>query len=1310
MRDSYFYLKSVSAQFSMIAEEKPRAVAIVDGDGHAIDYGTLNSRAKLLAASLQQRGVEIEDSIGLLLDRSIELYIGMLAIHKCGACYVPLDPTWPGKRHEFIVADTKCKIILTTSKQPIPPFLKDKTILLDQFDWTSALPSKTVFPELDLDSIAYILYTSGSTGTPKGVEVQHDGLANFVLWQNTIFPHTGEYRMTQAARPSFDASCSEIWPAFCCGATLYIIPESLLLHISELAYWLFDKKIDECFLPTPLAELLMENGMPPHSSLKLLRTGGERLMGKPPKGFPAPILNEYGPTECSIVSTYSIYYPGDSREPLPDIGVAIQDMAVHILDEDLQPLPVGKPGEICISGIGLARGYHNRPDLDAVAFVKNPKNPSERLYRTGDIGIQTYEDRFDFVDRKDFQVKLRGQRIELGEIEKVILSHPDVKKSIALMRESKSGGKYIAVYITVKDNRTDIKEELLKLSQESLPEYMIPSTISVLESFPLTERGKVDRDAFPEPDQDETKWEAPKGNVEKKLSILWQKQLNSSPPGREDHFFRLGGDSLSAAILSVRIGEEFNFDSCAELLFEYPKLMDLAAFVEKKAGTGTKIGLSREKEDAARMLFPATSYQVAQWKLQTYSDAGNLNNIVMMIHIRGNVDLIRFQQVLTRIVQNNAAFRSGFSWNGKHLMQRVMPELSVEMPFHNWVAKSSTLQQQLLKQELGVQQNRCFNLDSPPLFYAKLIQIEDQRYEFIFTVCHLIFDGWSGALFLTELRDNYDRLASHLPLLDKAQELPDYPDFAIQHQKMLHSGFFTEGLAAWEKMLESFTPMPKLPFEHADSEINYNAAGRYQMTIPEGLCSRLRAFAENSGSTLFTLLQAVLQIQLHKYTGAVDIVTGTAVANRRIRNSENMIGMFINSLPVRHHCNPEKSFNSFFESFHYTIMQCKKYSDVPLDLIVDHLNISSKKTPLFTVSLLLQNLPWPENDSAKLEMGYDEYGSGIAKTDITLVMEERGKTLDCHVEFREALFSQNVIEEFCAGFLTLATTLLDAPEIPITTLSCPSPMGTRPGAYVLGDTGVVPACGDVLLKSGFYIHGVLSSDPIVLDWAKKERIPCESLTGKTLQAVLTRIPFDYLFSIINGCILKENILKLPRKMAINYHDSPLPRYAGLNACSWAVVNGEKTHGITWHRMNEKIDAGEILKQRIFPVPVNATATQLSLKCSEECVAAFSELAEELFNGTQTLTVPDRSQYTCFPSSRRPFAGGMMDWRKTSEELCALVRGLVFELYDNELTCPKFVYHGTLIIVGDAQVVDSKKNHAPGIITERGDQTITVSSG
>ena len=1296
-------MKTVVELFSSVAKARPDVIAVVDGR-RTITYGELNRRAIVLASEFIKRGLKKESTVGLFLDRSTELYLGMLAAHKAGCAYVPFDPSWPPKRHEFIAEETDCAVLLTIGAlaHEIPSVMEGRSIILDAFDWNGDADEK-LFPTPDVNRLAYILYTSGSTGTPKGVEIEHAGLSNFVSWQNNNFPYPGPFRTTQSAKPGFDASCSEIWPAFCRGNTLYVTPEEIIAAPSALAAWLTEHRIFECFLPTPLAEMLMDHGMPSDSSLKILRSGGDRLTRKPPADFPAVLINEYGPSECTIVSSSSFYSPGESETTPPDIGHPLPNYHIYIMDDDSNILPDGEIGEICIGGIGVFRGYRKRPDLDAKSLSMNPHKPGERVYNSGDLGRRKYDGRLEFIGRRDFQVKIRGLRIELGEIEEVLASRSEVKKCVASVRTSASGSRRIAAYITVNNRSPGLTDKLAELAKSSLPAYMIPSDIIVLDSIPLTTNGKVDRNALPEPEKKSDAHVEPETETEKRLARMWLKMLKCSRVGRNDNFLHLGGDSLQASILALKIGGIFDFECSAGNVFDHPTLKRMAAFIDGQSGSG--LNTLPVSTGTDRSHFPATSFQTELWRLQRFNGMDNMNNIVVTLHLVGDLDASTFIHGVHRVVARHQSLRSYFEVDGTVLFQTVANSIDFDIPREDLSGRSEEERAEILGHIISEHQDHCFDLSRPPLFKSQLIKITENGYEFLFTISHLIFDGWSNALFLDELRNI--TISNDIPKDEPTRR--DYADFAWHHQQQLTSRAFTKRLRVWQEMLKDFHKMPSLPFEHETKQTKKERlrGERLHFTIPDKFTGRLKVFAKENDTTLFAVLQGILQILLHKYTGVNDIVTGSAFANRSHGNTGDMIGLFINSLPLRHTVNAHEGFRSFIDTFKHTVNACIEYSDVPLGMILDGMNLHGEGFPIFPVSLILQNLDWPDNENGAFKITYDEHGSGIAKTDITFILEERSRELFGMIEYRTSAFTRESVLAMIRSYMDLAKSLLGAPDTALSSIPCHVPSSFGPTCFVIGDTGLVPACCEVLLAKDFHIFGVFSEDRQVLNWAEKHRIPCHPPGKEPFRSVLKRVPFDFLFSIVNSHVIPEDVISLPRKDAVNYHDAFLPRYAGLNASAWAVINREKRHGITWHSVVKEMDAGDIYIQREIPVAEDETAVQLSLKCSEACPATLEKLAQRLLENKLDRTAQDPSQRTCYAMNDRPFAGAVLDFNKRTEDISALVRGLDFGDYDNDLATPKFIHSGTVCYFKKMRTMDQEGPAAPGTVTASDGTGISV---
>lgn len=572
----------IHEQFDRLVQEHPKDLVIVAGK-ETLTFQELNSRANQLARYLQRVGVQPDSIIGIYMDRSIEFVVSILGIWKAGAAFLPLDPIYPKERISFILEDTKVPIILT--KKDMARFLpahQAKVISLDR-DWKKIKKenSKTMASTVGLDHLAYVIYTSGSTGKPKGVLLHHRGVANIIQEQKKLYGISSNDRVLQYASLGFDASVSEFVMGLGCGARLYLKQENLLLG-SELFDVLQEHEITVgTFSPAALAS--MPVGDLPH--LRVMIVAGDvctkEVAEKWLRG--RRLFNCYGPTEATIWATY---YECKGLEQNPPIGRPIQNTQLFILNQKQQLVPTGVPGELCIGGEGLARGYINRPDLTQERFILHPFRSGKRLYRTGDLVRYLPDGNIEFLGRIDKQVKIRGNRIELGEIENVLMEYSDVKEVAVLAREDQPGVKQLIAYLVLENTETFVLKSLRDSIKETLPAFMIPSAFVILENLPLTASGKVDQHALLTLDATnlviEKQYVAPRTPTEKKLVEIWSKVLKAERVGIHDDFFELGGHSLTALQVVNRIRDEFQIKMQLQDLFTTPTIDQLALAMVKE--------------------------------------------------------------------------------------------------------------------------------------------------------------------------------------------------------------------------------------------------------------------------------------------------------------------------------------------------------------------------------------------------------------------------------------------------------------------------------------------------------------------------------------------------------------------------------------------------------------------------------------------------------------------------------------------------------------------------------------------------------
>jgi amino acid adenylation domain-containing protein len=588
------------------AATMPDAVAVVAGTD-LITYQELDARANRLGNYLRLQGVGPDVVVGLCLERSIDVVVGALAVLKAGGAYLPLDPAHPAERLHFMLADAQVPVLVT--RQGIADQLIAgawRTVCVDTDRAAiAAQPAQAPESTVHAGTLAYVIYTSGSTGEPKGVELTHGGLLNLVFWHRDAFAVTPTDRATQIASLAFDAAVWELWPYLTAGASISVPDEETRLSPELLRDWLVARGVTLCFLPTPLAEIAITLEWPVTTALRAMLTGGDRLHNYPPATLPFALINNYGPAEGTVVATSGRVLPTEAPHSLPSIGRPIANTQVSILDEALQPAPVGMEGELYIGGIGVARGYHNRPALTAERFIPNPfdATPGSRLYKTGDLARYLPDGSIDFIGRSDGQVKIRGNRIEIGEIITVLNRHPAVRASHVAAREHRAGDMRLVAYVVPASGYEPTADDLHGFLRTHLPEYMVPAAFVRIEALPVTPNGKIDPAALPEPDAANSMWEAsdngPRTAIEGRIAEIVATVLGLPRVGMDDDFFLLGGHSLLGIQLISRIRDTFAVELPLLSLFEAPTVAELSDKVEQLIVANLE---AMSEEEAQRIL------------------------------------------------------------------------------------------------------------------------------------------------------------------------------------------------------------------------------------------------------------------------------------------------------------------------------------------------------------------------------------------------------------------------------------------------------------------------------------------------------------------------------------------------------------------------------------------------------------------------------------------------------------------------------------------------------------------------------------
>nr|AWI62626.1 nonribosomal peptide synthetase [Cystobacter sp.] len=831
-------LSAVEAQ----ARLRPDTLA-VEGSGGRLTYRELEARAEGLARELRGLGIGREAPVAICLERSWALPVAMLGILKAGGAYVPLDPILPRARLETMISACGATVVITEeglrsriSGSGARLLCLERLAAASPLDSEAAPSRGLVHPE----SRAYVIYTSGSTGEPKGVEISHEGLANLVAWHHRAYRVTPEDRATLVAGPAFDASTWEIWPYLTAGASLHIVEDAVRDEPAGLVQWLAARRITLSFLPTPLAELVLNESWPGDSSLRALLTGGDKLRRGLAEGQHFELVNHYGPTEDSVVTTCGPV--GLSRSEPPPIGRPIDNHEVFLLDGALRPVPVGVPGELCIGGRGLARGYLNRPELTAEKFVPHPFSqvPGARLYRTGDLARFRPDGTIEFLGRLDHQVKIRGFRIEVGEIEARLLQHPDVREAAVLARDE-GGSRRLVAYVVPRRQPGPSLAELRPFLEERLAAYMVPAALVVLEALPLTPNGKVDRRALPAPAWSGTEegGAASSSEVEAALARLWAEVLGLERVRPEDNFFELGGDSiLSIQLVSRARAEGLHFT--VRQIFQHQTLAQLASVARRAS--------QDEQEQAPRTgELPLTPIQ--HWFFEGRFELNHFNQAVLL-ELRESPDPVLLEQALRRLMEHHDALRLRFErrddgWHqlatapGASLaLERVdlrgLPEAEVRAAIEE---KGGGLQASLRLEEGQLVRCVLFESDAAP------------RARLLLVIHHLAVDGVSWRILVEDLVSSYARL--------RRGETPRLPPKSTS-------------FGHWAERLVSFARSGALEAEK-DFWLTRGGAGPLPVELPGGRDANTVASAARVQATLgASETQQLLQGALQAYRTRVD--------------------------------------------------------------------------------------------------------------------------------------------------------------------------------------------------------------------------------------------------------------------------------------------------------------------------------------------------------------------------------------------------------------------------------------------------------
>jgi len=1022
------------------AAARPEALAVA-WDGGSLSYGELNARANRLARHLRGLGVGPEVPVGVLARRSPEMLVAILAVLKAGGCYLPLDPAYPEERLATTLADAGALLLLSTAELTAArPSLALPAFLLDEH-WESlaGLSETDLEPLAAPCHLAYVIYTSGSTGRPKGVEVEHRGLSNLVDWHRRAYGVSPADRATRLAGSAFDASVWEVWPYLASGASLHIPSDELLLSPPELARWLAREEITLCFLPTPLAEAVLEEPWPEGSRLRALLTGGDRLHRGPSPEHPFGLYNHYGPTENSVVTTWCRVVPGEAG--LPPIGRAIDGVETRVMGPDLLPVADGEEGELWTGGASLARGYRGRPELTSERFVPDPfaAEPGARLYRTGDLVRTRPDGDLDFVGRIDFQVKVRGFRIELGEIEAALRRHPDVREGVVLAREDGRGGKRLVGYVVPRESGERLTAELEAFLGRSLPEYMVPAAWVVLETLPLTPNGKVDRAALPEPERETAGGTSPRTEREAALAAVFAEVLGLERVGVEEDFFALGGHSLQATRVASRLRSRLGVELSPAALFAHPTVESLARALAAADGGGLEIRPLPRAGEVSEL--PLSFAQQRLWVAERWSPEPALYNTPFALVLSGPLDVPALRRSVVEIVARHETLRSRFREVDGRPVLEVLRHREAELPLCDLSALPAGAREAEAERISAQEAHRPFDLERGSLLRTVLLRLAAEEHRLLALMHHIVSDDWSISVLARELAALYGAFSRSLP-----SPLPplavQYGDFAAWQRQWLSGEVLERQLGWWRETLAPPLPVLDLPTDHPRPAFQTFRGARLRRAVPRERLEALAGVGRRAEASLFMVLLAAVDALLARSSGSEDVMVGAPIANRHRVEVEELIGFFVNTLVLRSRVEGDAGFLDLLGAVRSTLLGAYERQDLPFERLVEELapDRDLSRGPLVDVMVVLANaLSLPGRLGPDLRLEVRELEVGVAKMDLSLFLEEGPEGLSVIWEYNTGLFDRSTVERMAGHLETLLEGIAESPETAVGDLPLLSP-------------------------------------------------------------------------------------------------------------------------------------------------------------------------------------------------------------------------------------------------------------------------------
>lgn len=1036
--------QSVYQCFEMSAAEYPQQVAISSLE-KSFTYSEVRREAETISQHLITLGVQIDEPIGIYLNSSHSFIIAMLGILRAGGVYVPLDPQLPNDRLKFMATDLNLKYVLSDGRPKSRSLFADicKVINVNKVKPQSLEDSPVDVPGSHL---ACIYFTSGSSGEPKGVGITHENLLQLVV-RNPFLQLSAAEVILQMTPLGFDPSSIEIWGTLLHGGRL-VIDEGARGDIIRIREIVKQQKVTSLILPTGFFHQIVDWDPEAFCGVNQVVVGGDvlspfRVRKVLETNRQMTVINAYGPTEAGTVSSYHMRNAKDVLDPIP-IGFVTPGAVVRVVNEKLESLPNGEAGELCVGGNGLCREYINRPELNKTHFFTD--SAGVRFYRTGDKIALNSRGMLEFYGRIDEQVKIRGYRVELGEIESRLEEILEVQAAAVVAFGDSPENRYLAAFLVPKKNSVINFEKLKRYLLEILPDYMIPTEFRIVPEIPLNKNGKMDRELLKNclVQQESSKFAAvaPRTQTEEKIVHLWQKVLNLNQVGIYDSFFSIGGNSLAAAQIAARIQSIFGIYLPLQIVISSETVEKLAIAVEEALATGpqkTEVTPRRPKK------IPLSSYQERIWFLEQLQPGNLAYNCGALLSLRGSLNASALKASLEAIIRRHEVTRTSVEvGNDGRPYQKIQSPWSVELPLFDFSQDSFEEAQSRLRKQVQAEFQWRFKLDQLPLMRWVLFKLSDEHHQLMCMEHHFLHDGWSFNVFLKELLSHYKHLTEGCAPLPELRW--QYSDLTWEQQRFLMSQGLVNQLSYWKNQLKDCPPRIQLPADRARPAVQTLQGNKLNFPVPDKITESLSRIAKEEHATPFMVALTIFQILLQRYSQQSNFTVATSVSNRKTEDSEKLIGMVLNSLPLRAHVDTNQSLRSLIRQVKKTALDAYAHQDVPFEKIVDAVNPPRdlSGSPFFQVMFNFHDAPSVGIPLKDLQAELSILTSnGSAKCDLNIIMAPKRnfnvtghpKTDDHEQliiwEYDTNIYDESTMKDFAGRFLCMLENMSSYLDQPI---------------------------------------------------------------------------------------------------------------------------------------------------------------------------------------------------------------------------------------------------------------------------------------